>query len=456
MALGAQHVGVPSAAISPAYSLVSTDYGKLRDIARAADAGPGLRCRRGRLCRRPSTPCSPRTCRSCCTRGSGRRARLHLRSRTIAATEPGAGGRRRVRRRRPRHGGQVPLHLGHHRHAQGGDPDPADALLQPGDGRRLLRLHAGRAAGGGRLGALEPHRQRQQGLQPRRSTTAAPTTSTTASPRPTASARRSATCARSRPPGTSTSPPATRCWSTRWRRTTRCARASSAPQDDDVRRRRHGQPHLGPAAADGRGDGGRPHPAGTGLGATETGPFALKCTEPQESARQCRHPGAGRDAEAGARGRQAGGAAEGPGDHARLLARARTDRRGLRRGGLLPARRRLALRGARATRGRASSSTGGSPRTSSCAPAPGSPSAPLRAALVDALGGLVARRGDRGRGARRAGRAPGAVHARRARAGAGRGHNGRRGGAGAPGGAGRGGGAPAARSREGHGGQPRG
>lgn len=33
MALGAQHVGVPSAAISPAYSLVSDDYGKLRDIA---------------------------------------------------------------------------------------------------------------------------------------------------------------------------------------------------------------------------------------------------------------------------------------------------------------------------------------------------------------------------------------------------------------------------------------
>jgi feruloyl-CoA synthase len=33
MALGAQHVGVPSAAISPAYSLASEDLGKLRDIA---------------------------------------------------------------------------------------------------------------------------------------------------------------------------------------------------------------------------------------------------------------------------------------------------------------------------------------------------------------------------------------------------------------------------------------
>ncbi len=33
MALGAQHVGIPSAAIAPAYALASTDYGKLRDIA---------------------------------------------------------------------------------------------------------------------------------------------------------------------------------------------------------------------------------------------------------------------------------------------------------------------------------------------------------------------------------------------------------------------------------------
>ena len=32
LALGAQHVGVPYAPISPAYSLVSTDFGKLREI----------------------------------------------------------------------------------------------------------------------------------------------------------------------------------------------------------------------------------------------------------------------------------------------------------------------------------------------------------------------------------------------------------------------------------------
>jgi feruloyl-CoA synthase len=40
MALAAQHVGIPSAAIAPAYSLVSADYGKLRDIA--AQLTPGM------------------------------------------------------------------------------------------------------------------------------------------------------------------------------------------------------------------------------------------------------------------------------------------------------------------------------------------------------------------------------------------------------------------------------
>ncbi|WP_343079987.1 feruloyl-CoA synthase [Ostreiculturibacter nitratireducens] len=40
MALGAQHVGVPSAALAPAYSLASGDYGKLKDIA--AQLTPGI------------------------------------------------------------------------------------------------------------------------------------------------------------------------------------------------------------------------------------------------------------------------------------------------------------------------------------------------------------------------------------------------------------------------------
>ena len=39
MALGAQHVGIPSAALAPAYSLVSSDFSKLRDVT--AQLNPG-------------------------------------------------------------------------------------------------------------------------------------------------------------------------------------------------------------------------------------------------------------------------------------------------------------------------------------------------------------------------------------------------------------------------------
>ena len=41
-ALAAQHVGVPSAAISPAYSLMSRDFDKLRSMVSAAGAGRDL------------------------------------------------------------------------------------------------------------------------------------------------------------------------------------------------------------------------------------------------------------------------------------------------------------------------------------------------------------------------------------------------------------------------------
>ena len=47
LALGAMWAGVPYAPISPAYSLVSQDFGKLRHIARPADARAGVRQRAG-------------------------------------------------------------------------------------------------------------------------------------------------------------------------------------------------------------------------------------------------------------------------------------------------------------------------------------------------------------------------------------------------------------------------
>jgi hypothetical protein len=45
LALGAMHVGVPVAPISPAYSLMSKDYSKLKYIFDLVQPGPGLRRR---------------------------------------------------------------------------------------------------------------------------------------------------------------------------------------------------------------------------------------------------------------------------------------------------------------------------------------------------------------------------------------------------------------------------
>ena len=52
LAFGALYAGIPFCPVSPAYSLVSKDYGKLRYPDEAADARPRLRRRRRQVCRR--------------------------------------------------------------------------------------------------------------------------------------------------------------------------------------------------------------------------------------------------------------------------------------------------------------------------------------------------------------------------------------------------------------------
>ena len=53
-------IGVPYAPISVPYSLMSSDFGKLKSIMRDADAGPGVRRRAARRSRAPSRPpCRP-------------------------------------------------------------------------------------------------------------------------------------------------------------------------------------------------------------------------------------------------------------------------------------------------------------------------------------------------------------------------------------------------------------
>ncbi len=135
--LGAHRAGIPFAPLSPAYSLQSRDFGKLRHAAARLDpplvyveqvapfaAAPG-----GDRSRKPDP--GHRRSRA----AAGRRARRPRRP------EPGrAGGRRR--RAAPREGfpragqhRQDPLHLGLDRHAQRGDQHPRHALRQPADDR---------------------------------------------------------------------------------------------------------------------------------------------------------------------------------------------------------------------------------------------------------------------------------------------------------------------------------
>jgi feruloyl-CoA synthase len=77
----------------------------------------------------------------------------------------------------------------------------------------------------------------------------------------------------------------------------------------------------------------------TGLGATETSPFFMCVNPGDQSLRPCRPSGAGQRCQAGAEQRQDGSPRQGAEHHAGLLARAGTDREGVRRGRLLHLRR---------------------------------------------------------------------------------------------------------------------
>lgn len=140
VALGAQFVGIPSAAIAPAYALASEEYGKLTSVRDqitpgavfVEDTAPFARAIAAVF---PDLPVLAR-------HGAATTAWDRL-----LATPAHGRGRCGQPRHRPRHGGQVPVHLRHHRVAQGGDPDPAHDVRQHGTGRRLLRLPARHAAG---------------------------------------------------------------------------------------------------------------------------------------------------------------------------------------------------------------------------------------------------------------------------------------------------------------------
>ena len=156
-------VGIPYAPISAAYSLLSSDFGKLRAIIDlltpglvfANDGGPFARAIYATV---------PDEYRAGGDAQSAGRPQDH----DVRRSDRRRRRRRRRRRAAPghaRHHRQIPVHLRLDRHAQGRHQHPPHAVLEPGDDRRRLRLRRRRAAGGGGLAALEPHLRQQPQLQ---------------------------------------------------------------------------------------------------------------------------------------------------------------------------------------------------------------------------------------------------------------------------------------------------
>jgi feruloyl-CoA synthase len=157
LALGCLYAGVPYCPVSPPYSLVSQDYDKLRHVLDTLTPGLVFAGRRRAL--RPAIAATvPPTSRWCSAEGGSKAAPPPLRR---AAGHPPRPPSTRPCGHRPRHHHQVPVHLGLDQAAQGGDQHPPHVVRQPAADAPVDARAGRRAAGAGRLAALEPHLRRQ-------------------------------------------------------------------------------------------------------------------------------------------------------------------------------------------------------------------------------------------------------------------------------------------------------
>ena len=159
IAFGALYAGIPFCPVSPAYSLVSRDYGKLAylmklltpglvfadDATKFADAlaanvssGTEIAASRGTVPGRDVTTL-------CGSDGNP------------VASAP----RCRARGHRPGYDRKIPADIGFDRQSEGGHQYPAHDLRQPGDAARDAGVPEGRAACHRRLVAVESHLRRQ-------------------------------------------------------------------------------------------------------------------------------------------------------------------------------------------------------------------------------------------------------------------------------------------------------
>ena len=165
LALGCMYAGVPYAPISPAYSLISSDFAKLKHITGLLT--PGLVfAADGQAFERAIEAAIPADIEVVVSRNplSARRCLAFSELAKTAATPAidAANGRAGARHHR-----QIPVHLGLDRRAQGRHQHQPHVVRQPGDAAGGACVLAGRAAGHRRLGAVAPHRRRQSRRRPR-------------------------------------------------------------------------------------------------------------------------------------------------------------------------------------------------------------------------------------------------------------------------------------------------
>ena len=290
-ASGAMLAGVPFAPVSSAYSTVSQDFGKLRHIVSVLTPGPGVRIVGAGFARAIAATVAPDV-PVVLTQGSiaGRRC--------LAFDELlGQGAHRgrgcRARRGRPGHDRQVPVHLGLDQATQGGDHHAAHAVREPAADPAVLPRTRRRAAGARGLAGLEPHLRRQPqrrpGAQQRRHALHRRRPADARADR----RRRCATCARSRRRCTSTCPRASRRSRARCRPTRPCgATLFSRVKMFFFAGAGITQPVWDQLDALAEATCGERIRMLTGLGMTETAPFAICANAVRRQGRSCRPAGA--------------------------------------------------------------------------------------------------------------------------------------------------------------------
>ena len=161
LTLGGFLAGVPVVPVSPAYSLMSQDYGKVKHIASLIK--PGLVYARGRRAvrrraRPPSTSAAPSWCSPAATARRASPTWSPRSRRWTSRTRWSAVG--------PDSVAKILFTSGLDGDAQGRHQHPRDAVGQPAVAGADLAVHRRHAAGARGLAAVEPHLRRQPQLQP--------------------------------------------------------------------------------------------------------------------------------------------------------------------------------------------------------------------------------------------------------------------------------------------------